>query len=119
MKKSIYIVLGTICVIIAIIGVVLPVLPTTPFIMLGCYFYMHSSKRLYDKIIASELYKKHGKDFIENKQMTRKRKIYIVSFAYFMLLFPLVKLNIGFKFIIIFCYIYIYYYFTVQIKTID
>lgn len=117
-KKFIYILLGSLFFILSFIGVILPVIPTTPFLILSFYFYINSSEKLHKKMINSEVYKKYAKDFIENKHMTLKRKIVLLIFASTMLLFPLIILNYWLKIIIILIYLYLYYYFIFKIKTI-
>lgn len=117
-KNFVFILLGTFFLILGLIGVVIPILPTTPFIMLTCFFYINSSEKLYNKMINSGFYNKYAKDFIENRSLTLKRKLIIVSFAYTMLLFPLFILDGALKFFIIFIYLLIAYYFKFKIKTI-
>ena len=48
MKRIIYIILGSIMLAIGAIGVVVPVLPTTIFLIMAAYFFTHSSDRLYN-----------------------------------------------------------------------
>ncbi|MCC7553526.1 MAG: YbaN family protein [Methanobacteriaceae archaeon] len=55
MKKKIYFSFGCLFVGIGAIGVVLPVLPTTPFILLAAFFFSRSSKKA-DKWIANNKY---------------------------------------------------------------
>lgn len=51
-KKSTYISLGFLCVLLAFIGVFLPVLPTTPFALLAAYFFSQSSKKFHQWLIT-------------------------------------------------------------------
>jgi uncharacterized membrane protein YbaN (DUF454 family) len=37
MKRSFYLVLGLLCVVLAIVGVVLPIMPTVPFVLLAAW----------------------------------------------------------------------------------
>lgn len=116
--KYLYLLSGILSLLLALIGVVLPVLPTTPLLMLSCYCFSKSSDKFHIWLINSDIYKKYGKDFIENKAMTIKRKVMLLSLASIMLLFPLIILNFILKIIIIALYIYLYYYFIYEISTI-
>lgn len=117
-KKYVYIFLGTLSVGLGLLGVFLPVLPTTPLLLLACYLYSKSSKRFHRFLVATKLYEKYAKDFAINKQLTLGKKIVLLSFASTMLLFPLFLLDGFLKLFIIGIYLYLYYYFLFKIKTI-
>ena len=44
--KYIYFILGMICFILATIGVILPILPTTPFLLVAAFCFSRSSYRI-------------------------------------------------------------------------
>lgn len=115
--KSIYIFLGSLSLGLGILGIFLPVIPTTPLLMLSCYLYSRSSKRFYLWLTSTRLYEKHAKDFVENRQLSLGKKIFLLSFASIMLLFPLFILDGVLKLFIVGMYIYLYYYFLFKIKT--
>lgn len=45
--RLLLIALGTLCLVLAIVGVILPVLPTTPFLLVTAFCYSKASKRLH------------------------------------------------------------------------
>ncbi len=53
--KSILILLGTLSLCIGVIGIVVPGLPTTPFLLLTAGLYIKSSDKLYTKLISNRL----------------------------------------------------------------
>ena len=48
--------LGLLCVGLAVIGIVLPLLPTVPFLLLAAFFFANSSERLHNWILAHNLF---------------------------------------------------------------
>ena len=66
MKRTLYITLGTLCVALGALGVILPGLPTTPFLLAASWLFYRSSPRLQEWLIASHLgayiraYEEHG-----------------------------------------------------------
>jgi len=54
MKKGFYVVLGTIALALGFIGIFLPVIPTTPLVLLAAACYMRGSKRLHGWLLESK-----------------------------------------------------------------
>lgn len=119
LKKIIYIGIGLISVILGTIGIILPILPTTPFYLLASFCFVRGSDRFDKWFKGTKLYKKHLENFVNKRAMTLRQKITILAFADFMLLFPIIFLKPLFlKLLILILILYKYYYFKYKIKTI-
>lgn len=117
--KIIYILIGILSLCLGSIGIVLPILPTTPFLLLSAFCFANSSKRLYQWFISTKIYKNHLESFVEKKSMTLQTKITILLLASLMLAFPLIfSQSLWVKLIICCLYVIKYYYFIFKIQTI-
>lgn len=74
MKKIIYIALGVLCVVIGSVGVVLPILPTTPFLLGAAFCFASSSDRLSNWFKGTNLYKTHLETLNRGEGMTKRAK---------------------------------------------
>lgn len=118
-KKYMYVTAGIILVVLGSIGVILPVFPTTPFLLLASFCFAKGSKRFENWFKSTKLYKKHLESFVNNRAMTLKQKWTLLLFADFMMMFPLIILDsLIVKGIIVIVIICKYYYFFTQIETI-
>ena len=104
---------------LGLVGFFIPLLPSTPFILLAAFFSVRGSKRLNSYIKGSKFYQTDGVLLIEKKQMTLKTKVSILSFASIMLLVSMLWVDsLLFKFFIVLLIIIKYTYFFVFIETV-
>lgn len=119
LKKYIYITVGLIAFVLGAIGIVLPILPTTPFLLLASFCFTRGSERFNTWFINSKVYKKHLESFVNDRAMTLKEKICLLAFADTMLAFPFFKVdNLYMRIFIIVLVSFKLYYFTFKIRTI-
>jgi len=78
-KKILFITLGTFFVGIAIVGIIIPILPTTPFLLLSAALYARSSKRFYDWLLNNRLFGKYIKNYREGKGIPVYVKIMVIT----------------------------------------
>ena len=64
---------------IGILGIFIPVLPTTPFFLLAATLYAKSSKRFYDWLLSNRFFGKYIKNYREGKGITLKIKISTIA----------------------------------------
>ena len=78
LKKIVFVIIGCIGVGLGALGVVLPILPTVPFLLLAAFCFARSSERLNNWFIGTKLYKNNLESYVKGEGMTRKTKIKIM-----------------------------------------
>ena len=79
--------LGSLSLALGILGIFLPVLPTTPFLLLAAALYVRSSARLYDWLMSHRHLGPYIKNFRENKAIPLRVKVVSVSLVWATLLY--------------------------------
>ena len=75
MKNFVFVVLGWTAISLGIIGIFLPLLPTTVFLLLGSYFFMKGSPKLNEKLLNNKYLGTYIRNYRENKGMPLRAKI--------------------------------------------
>lgn len=75
MRKALYITIGCISVALGVIGIVVPGLPTTPFLLLSSWLFYKSSKRLHDALHRSRWLGRYIRQYERQRGMGRKTKL--------------------------------------------
>lgn len=73
--KTVCIILGTVSLALGIIGIFLPLLPTTPFLLLTAALYFRGSPRLYQWLLNHKCLGPYIRSFRENKAIPLRAKI--------------------------------------------
>jgi len=60
------------------VGMVIPLIPTTPFILLAAICFGKSSNRLYKWFVSTRLYKNNVEGFVKKRAMTIKAKLILL-----------------------------------------
>jgi uncharacterized membrane protein YbaN (DUF454 family) len=74
-KKYLLILAGSISLVLGIIGIVVPVLPTTPFLLLASFCYLRSSKRLYDWLLKNRVFGPYIYNYLKYRAIKRSVKV--------------------------------------------
>ena len=75
MRKTLLITAGTICVVLGTLGVFVPVLPTTPFLLLAAACYARSSHRFYQWLISNRIFGRYIRNYREGKGIPLRTKV--------------------------------------------
>ena len=73
--KTLWFIAGTICVMLGAIGIVLPILPTTPFLLAAAACYYKSSERMHRWLLNNKWFGEYIRNYTDGKGLTRKTKI--------------------------------------------
>lgn len=72
--RVILVVLGTVFVVTGVIGIFLPILPTTPFMLLAAWCYARSSTRFYNWIMNNKVFGPIIREWRQHRSIPRRAK---------------------------------------------
>jgi len=75
LKRRLLTAAGTISTAIGIVGIFVPLLPTTPFLLLAAACYLRSSQKFYDWLLNNRFIGAYLRNYLQGKGMPRKIKI--------------------------------------------
>ena len=84
--KYLFISLGLLSVLLGIIGALLPIIPTTPFLLVASYFFTRSSKRFNDMLYQNKYLGPYLQAISSGKGMPLVAKIYTIGLLWFFML---------------------------------
>ncbi|MBN2098317.1 MAG: YbaN family protein [Dehalococcoidia bacterium] len=73
------VIIGTASLVVGIVGVFVPILPTTPFLLLSAACYIRSSKRFYKWLISNRLFGDYISNYIERRGVPLRLKVSSVA----------------------------------------
>lgn len=79
MKRRLLIIAGTVSVALGVIGIIVPVLPTTPFLLLAAACYIRSSETFYNRLLNNRILGPYINNYIQGRGMTVKAKLLTLS----------------------------------------
>lgn len=87
-KKNLLFLLGGLSLILGTVGIITPLLPTTPFLLLSIYAFGKSSEKCHKFILENRIFGQYIRDYQEKRGITLKNKINAII---------LLSLSIGFS----------------------
>jgi uncharacterized membrane protein YbaN (DUF454 family) len=78
-KSRLYVAAGFLSVALGLAGIPLPLLPTTPFLLLGAFCFARGSDRWHDWLIAHSTFGPYIRAFREKRGLTRRQKLNIAA----------------------------------------
>ena len=112
MKRYLLLGIAWICFGIGAIGVVIPVLPTTPLLLLAGFLFARNSPRLHDWMRSTRLYRSYVVPFKESGGITAAKKARILAISAAVTLKPIVWA------ILTCCAIFLLYLVLIRIPTV-
>ena len=83
--RLIYFIIGILSLGMGGLGIVLPVLPTTPFLLLAIACFSRSSKRFEDWLYHTKMYQIYVADFRETGSISKERKKKVIVSIYILM----------------------------------
>ena len=91
--RALLLVAGLLSVGLGVLGVFLPLLPTTPFLLLAAYCFIRSSNRLYNWLIHNKFLGNYIHNYIENRAIEPKVKWFTIVLLWVSILTSAVTLS--------------------------
>lgn len=90
MTKVIYLAVGLLCLLLGFIGIFLPLLPTTPFVLLAAFCFSRSSERLHQKLLSHKVFGPIIDEWEQHGVIPLKVKCFSSTMMLVMVSYPLI-----------------------------
>ena len=119
MKKVFLLSLGTISLVLGCLGIFLPLLPTTPFLLLSTFCFSKSSEKFHKALLENKIFGQYIRDYQEKKGISLKNKIIAISTLIITIGFSLTKISSPhLKLFLIIIFIGVSFH-IIKVKTLD
>ncbi|MFW6120133.1 MAG: YbaN family protein [Petrotogales bacterium] len=81
-KIKLLLIAGSVSLGLGVIGIVMPILPTTPFLLLTAYCYLRSSRRLYVWLISHGIFGAYIYSYMKYKAIKKSARIGALCFLW-------------------------------------
>lgn len=95
-RKAVLIFAGTMCVALGVLGMFLPLLPTTVFLLMAAYCYSRSSERFHDWLLNNRWCGAYIKNYKSGKGISMRQKISTIAVLWASISFSIWMVSAGF-----------------------
>lgn len=85
-KRHLFLIGGGLCVFCALVGILVPVLPTTPFLLLAVFLFAHSSQRAHDWVLNNRWFGGYIRRYHEGHGIALRDKIFTLALLWLTIL---------------------------------
>jgi hypothetical protein len=79
LNKHLWVLGGSVCVGLGILGILLPILPTTPFLLLAAYCYARGSDRFYNWLVNRSRFGGYIRNYREGRGIPLNQKLLAIA----------------------------------------
>jgi uncharacterized membrane protein YbaN (DUF454 family) len=91
--KYVFLIIGTISFVLGFLGIFIPLLPTTPLLLLASFCFVRSSKRINDWLINHRLFGSYINDYLNHRALKKRVKIYALILLWVSLIFSAILIS--------------------------
>ncbi|RPH30761.1 MAG: DUF454 family protein [Bacteroidales bacterium] len=91
--RAFLLLLGILALVLGVIGIFIPLLPTTPFLLLASYSFARSNKKFNDWLLTNRFFGKHLQDYLKSKTVKREIKWISIGILWFTILITILVIN--------------------------
>ena len=95
-RKAVLIFAGTMCVALGVLGMFLPLLPTTVFLLMAAYCYSRSSERFHNWLLNNRWCGAYISNYKSGKGISMRQKISTIALLWVSISFSIWMLSAGF-----------------------
>lgn len=88
--RALWLAAGLICVVLATVGLVLPILPTTPFLLAAAACFCKSSTRMYNWLLKNKWFGEYIRNYREGRGLPMKTKVTALTVLWITIVFSIV-----------------------------
>lgn len=93
-KRALLIATGTVAMVFAILGIVLPLLPATPFLLIASACFVRSSDTLYRRLISNRIFGTYIRNFREGRGIPLRAKIVTLMILWASLAISIIRVDL-------------------------